>query len=48
MTVWAYYRVSTDKQDYESQKIGCVEYAKRSGLEIDREIIDDGVSGTIN
>ena len=46
MTVWAYYRVATDKQDYESQKIGCVEYAKRSGLEIDREIIDDGVSGT--
>ena len=47
MTVWAYYRVSTDKQDYKSQKIGVVEYAKRNNLEIDHEIIDDGVSGTV-
>lgn len=47
MTTWAYYRVSTDKQDYESQKIGVVEYAKRAGLEIDKEIVDDGVSGTV-
>ena len=47
MTVFAYYRVSTDHQDYESQKIGVVEYAKRAGLTIDKEIIDDGVSGTI-
>lgn len=47
MTVYAYYRVSTDKQDYESQKIGVVEYAKRNGLTIDKEIIDDGVSGTV-
>ncbi len=47
MTVFAYYRVSTDKQDYESQKFGVVEYAKRAGLTIDKEIIDDGVSGTV-
>ena len=47
MTVFAYYRVSTDKQDFESQKIGVVEYAKRAGLTIDKEIIDDGVSGTV-
>lgn len=47
MTVFAYYRVSTDKQDYESQKIGVVEYANRMGLTIDKEIIDDGVSGTV-
>ena len=47
MTVFAYYRVSTDRQDYESQKIGVVEYAKRAGLTIDKEIIDDGVSGTV-
>lgn len=47
MTVYAYYRVSTDKQDYESQKIGVVEYAKRNGLTIDKEVIDDGVSGTV-
>lgn len=47
MTVFAYYRVSTDKQDFESQKIGVVEYAQRAGLTIDKEIIDDGVSGTV-
>lgn len=47
MTVWAYYRVSTDKQDYESQKIGVVEYAKRANLNIDHEIIDDGISGVV-
>lgn len=47
MTVWAYYRVSTAKQDYESQKVGVVEYARRAGLNIDREIVDDGVSGTV-
>lgn len=46
MTVWAYYRVSTDKQDYESQRFGVLEYAKHKNLTIDREIIDDGVSGT--
>lgn len=47
MTVWAYYRVSTDKQDYESQKIGVVDYAGRAGLKIDKEVVDDGVSGTV-
>lgn len=47
MTVWAYYRVSTDKQDYESQKIGVVDYANHMGLKIDNEIVDNGVSGTV-
>lgn len=47
MTVFAYYRVSTDKQDYGSQKIGVVEYANRMGLTIDKEIVDDGISGTV-
>lgn len=45
--IWAYYRVSTDKQDYESQKFGVVEYANRAGLNIDKEITDNGVSGTV-
>lgn len=48
MTVWAYYRVSTDKQDYESQKVGVVDYCQRAGLIIDKEIIDDGVSGIVD
>lgn len=47
MTVYAYYRVSTDKQDYNSQKLGVVEYCKRASLNIDKEIVDDGVSGTV-
>lgn len=47
MTVWAYYRVSTGKQDIDSQKVGVYDYAKRQGLKIDKEILDDGVSGVV-
>lgn len=47
MTVYAYYRVSTDKQDYNSQKLGVVEYCCRANLNIDKEVLDDGVSGTV-
>ena len=47
MTVYAYYRVSTDRQDYNSQKLGVVEYCTRASLNIDKEIVDDGVSGTV-
>lgn len=31
MTVWAYYRVSTDKQDYNSQKLGVLDYCDKTG-----------------
>ena len=47
MTVYAYYRVSTDRQDYNSQKLGVVDYCNRANLKIDKEIIDDGVSGAV-
>lgn len=47
MTVFAYYRVSTDHQDYESQRIGVLDYARRAGLTIDKEFLDNGVSGAI-
>jgi DNA invertase Pin-like site-specific DNA recombinase len=47
MTVWAYYRVSSDLQNYKSQKIGVYDWCKRNGYIIDKEIIDDGVSGTV-
>lgn len=47
MTVYAYYRVSTEKQDCNSQKLGVVEHCNRAGLKIDKEVIDDGVSGTV-
>lgn len=48
MAVYGYIRVSTDKQDSESQKIGIIELAKKRGYPaIDRWISDNGVSGTV-
>jgi DNA invertase Pin-like site-specific DNA recombinase len=47
MTVYAYYRVSTGKQDYNSQKLGVVEYCNKNGLTINKEVLDDGVSGCV-
>lgn len=44
---YAYYRVSTDKQDYENQKYGVLEYCRRQNIKIDKEVIDNGVSGTV-
>ena len=43
--IYGYIRVSTDKQDVESQKLGIKEKAKQLGLTIDEWISDDGVSG---
>ncbi len=45
--IYAYYRVSTDKQDFTSQKFGVMEFCRQRELSIDKEIIDDGISGTI-
>ena len=45
--IYAYYRVSTDEQDYENQKSGVVKYCEYKGLEIDREVVEEGVSGKI-
>lgn len=45
--IYAYFRVSTDKQDYKCQKFGVMEFAKSKGWNIDKEIVDDGISGTI-
>lgn len=47
MSVYAYVRVSTDKQDYENQKIGIISAAESRNLLIDKWIVDDGVSGTV-
>lgn len=43
--VYSYIRVSTNKQDTESQKIGIVRKAKELRLTINEWISDDGVSG---
>lgn len=45
--IYAYYRVSTDKQDFTSQRYGVMEFCHQRGLSIDKEIIDDGISGTV-
>ena len=45
--IYAYYRVSTDEQDYENQKSGVVRYCEYKGLEIDKEVVEEGVSGKI-
>lgn len=48
MTIWAYYRVSSDFQNYKSQKIGVINWCKQNKYDmIDEEVIDDGVSGTV-
>lgn len=43
--IYAYYRVSTNKQDFENQKQGVINFCKRKDFIIDKEIIDEGVSG---
>lgn len=45
--IYAYYRVSTDKQNYNNQKFGVVAFCNSRGLTIDREIVDEGVSGKV-
>lgn len=46
--IYGYLRVSSDKQDYNNQKIGVDELAKRKGWTIDKYILDDGISGTVD
>lgn len=45
--IYAYLRVSTDKQDGENQKKGIDEFCKKRGWEIDEYIDDEGKSGTL-
>ena len=47
MCVYIYYRVSTDKQDYNNQKLGVDKFVSYRNLSITKEFIDDGISGTI-
>ncbi len=48
MAVYAYLRVSTDSQDTENQRTGVDAKARALGLVIDKYIIDDGISGTVD
>lgn len=44
---YAYYRVSTDKQDYENQKYGVVDFCRKKQIKINKEYVDE-VSGTVD
>lgn len=44
--IYAYLRVSTDSQDTENQRTGVDAKARALGLNIDKYIVDDGISGT--
>ena len=45
MTIYGYLRVSTDDQDYNSQKQGVENFANAKGWTIEEYITDEGVSG---
>lgn len=45
--VYAYLRVSTDKQDGINQKIGIEEFCKKRGFIVDEYFDDEGKSGTL-
>ena len=45
--IYAYLRVSTDDQDTANQRMGVEAKARALGLAIDKYIIDDGISGTV-
>lgn len=47
MTIYAYYRVSTDEQDFENQKQGVVAFSERMNLPIEIEVLDKGKSGAL-
>lgn len=46
--IYGYLRVSSDKQDYNNQKVGVDDLARHNGWTIDKYILDDGVSGTVD
>lgn len=45
--IYGYYRVSTDDQTCESQRLGVLAYAKSHDLVINKEYFDEGVSGAV-
>ena len=45
--IYGYLRVSTDDQDCDNQKRGVLGLAEQRGLTVDKWIVDDGISGTV-
>lgn len=48
MTTYAYYRVSTREQDYNSQKIGVLKFCEDKKIHIDAEVVDQAKSGALS
>lgn len=46
--IYTYYRVSTNDQDYKNQKLGIMNFCKYKNFKIDKEYIDNGISGCID
>jgi putative DNA-invertase from lambdoid prophage Rac len=46
--IYGYYRVSTDDQTCESQRLNVLEFANNRNLTINREYFDNGVSGAVS
>lgn len=46
--IYGYLRVSTDDQDCDNQKRGVLSLAEQKNLTVDKWIIDDGISGTVD
>ena len=45
--IYGYLRVSTDDQDCDNQKRGVLGLAEQRGLTVDKWIVDDGISETV-
>ena len=46
--IYTYYRVSTDMQDFKNQQLGVINFCKVRGLKVDKEYIDNGISGAVD
>ena len=45
---YGYVRVSTSKQDVENQRFEITNFCKRENMQVDKWIVDDGISGTVD
>ena len=41
--IYVYYRVSTNQQDYQNQRLGILDFCKRRNLKIDKEYIEKAI-----
>lgn len=46
--IYGYIRVSTNKQDVENQRFEINNFCERENMQVDKWIVDDGISGTVD